>query len=556
MSWLVAFAAVVLGASAPLSGARAGTDAILILDASGSMWGAVDGQSKIAAARQAVSAILAKWKPSDRLGLMAYGHRSKGDCKDIELVVPVAPLDAAKLKTTVGALSPKGKTPLSDALRQAAQALRTTENAATVILVSDGIETCGADPCAVAAELKKAGVGLTAHVVGFDIADPLAKSQLQCIARNTGGVYLDAKNAAGLETALTKVVDATQGKKVASEAPARPVAADPLKGKTLRAVAHMAEGLDPITDANLHWALHKPGEDGEKGDYVESAHGARLGLKAEPGDYVLEVSYGEVRRLFPVTIETGKPSELDLVLDAGFVTSEGTIGGSGGKAEDISWDVKTAGGDHVAHSGDTVPRFILPAGEYTMQMSKGYASITRSFTITPGDSINLAMTLEAGSLIVDGLYAAGGPKIEEGIIIEVRKPAKQEGTEGDVVANAYDALSRLDLPAGAYDLIVRVGEASKSQRIEVKAGAQTRITADLQAGVAGIAAPGAQAIEILSARKDINGNRKSIATAYGEEANLTLPAGDYLLRVTRGSETKEQALTVKAGERTEARIAP
>src|ERR1700754_2822804 len=86
-------------------------DAILILDASGSMWGQVDGQTKISAARAAVDTILRKWKPSDRLGLIAYGHRSKGDCKDIELLAPVSTFDPAAIKKAVNALNPKGKTP-------------------------------------------------------------------------------------------------------------------------------------------------------------------------------------------------------------------------------------------------------------------------------------------------------------------------------------------------------------------------------------------------------------------------------------------------------------
>ena len=46
----------------------------------------------------------------------------------------------------------------------------------TAVLVSNGIETCVADPCTVAAELKKAGVGFVAHVIGFDVADPTAKA--------------------------------------------------------------------------------------------------------------------------------------------------------------------------------------------------------------------------------------------------------------------------------------------------------------------------------------------------------------------------------------------
>ncbi len=175
---------VIFGFAGPAA-AQTG-DAILILDASGSMWGRVDGQTKISAARKAVDSILSKWKPSDRLGLMAYGHRTKGDCRDIELVVPVGDFDAGKIRSAVRGLNPKGKTPMADSLRAAAQALRSSENKATVILVSDGIETCSPDPCAVAAELKKAGVNFTAHVIGFDVTDPAAKSQLQCIARATG----------------------------------------------------------------------------------------------------------------------------------------------------------------------------------------------------------------------------------------------------------------------------------------------------------------------------------------------------------------------------------
>ena len=51
---------------------------------------------------------------------MAYGHRSKGDCSDIELVVPVDAFDAEKIRSAVRRLSPKGKTPMADSLRAAA----------------------------------------------------------------------------------------------------------------------------------------------------------------------------------------------------------------------------------------------------------------------------------------------------------------------------------------------------------------------------------------------------------------------------------------------------
>ena len=87
------------------------------------------------------------WKPEDELGLVAYGHREKGSCKDIEVLREPGSLDSGSYMQSVRALSPKGKTPMTDAVRQAAEALKFTEKQATVILVSDGIETCDADPC-------------------------------------------------------------------------------------------------------------------------------------------------------------------------------------------------------------------------------------------------------------------------------------------------------------------------------------------------------------------------------------------------------------------------
>jgi Ca-activated chloride channel homolog len=544
------FALAALPASAQVKLSAAASDTMLVLDASGSMWGVVEGQTKIAAARQAVGAILGRWKPGDRLGLMAYGHRSKGDCRDIEVLAPVGVVDRDRILATVAALNPKGKTPLAESLRQAAAQLKSTEAKATVILVSDGIETCGADPCAVAAELKRAGVGFTAHVIGFDVADPLAKAQLQCIARNTGGVYLDARNAGELETALGKTVAATQGQRVASEAPARPPADDPLKGKNWRAVARLAEGLDPIADRTIAWTLYKPDGMGGKGEHVQTEYAARLAATAPPGHYLMEIEYGETSRLVPVTIEAGEATTYEVVLDAGYVTSEGAIAGSGAKADDWAFEVRSADGESIATAYERVPRFVLPAGNYVVELRKGQASVSKPFSLAAGDSINLALTLDAGQLLVEARYSPQGPKVETGLSVEVRKPAAA-AEQGEWVATLYDPLSRIDLPAGAYDVLVGVGQATKTARVDITSGAPTRLTVDLEAGVAGISAPGAEVIEIVSPTQDINGQRASIHTGYGATLDMAFPAGNYLARATRAGETREQAFTVKAGERTE-----
>ena len=60
--------------------------------------------------------------PGDlELGFIAYGHRDKGSCGDIELIVPPAAGTASAIAAAANALTPKGKTPISDAVRQAAE---------------------------------------------------------------------------------------------------------------------------------------------------------------------------------------------------------------------------------------------------------------------------------------------------------------------------------------------------------------------------------------------------------------------------------------------------
>ena len=143
---LACLAGAILFASA---GAAQADRAIIVLDASGSMWGQINGEAKIAIARDTLANVL-KSVPADlELGFMAYGHRDKGSCSDIELIVPPAAGTGDAIASAANALKPKGKTPISDAVRLAAEDLRYTEDKATVILITDGLETCDAQLAAV-----------------------------------------------------------------------------------------------------------------------------------------------------------------------------------------------------------------------------------------------------------------------------------------------------------------------------------------------------------------------------------------------------------------------
>jgi hypothetical protein len=178
--------------------------AVLVLDASGSMSDSVGEESKIQVAQRAVGELIGKWDADVPLGLTVYGGKT-GSCNDIRTEIPVGPVDASAFMSAVNALTPLGPTPLTDAVIAAAEQLDYEHNQATVILVSDGLETCSADPCEMATALEQKGIDLTVHVVGFGV-DPSEATTLSCIAKNTGGQYKSADDAASLSQALTGIV--------------------------------------------------------------------------------------------------------------------------------------------------------------------------------------------------------------------------------------------------------------------------------------------------------------------------------------------------------------
>ena len=204
MRFFATFAVVGTMSSAAIAQDQPNT--ILVLDGSGSMWGQIDEVAKITIAQDVVAGLLGDFPADQGLGLTVYGHRERGNCTDIETIVAPAPGTAENIVNAVNGIKPLGKTPMTDAVIAAAEALRYTEDSATVILVSDGVETCNPDPCAAARLLEEAGIDFTAHVVGFDVSDPEALAQMQCIADETGGQFLTASTADELNLAMTAVV--------------------------------------------------------------------------------------------------------------------------------------------------------------------------------------------------------------------------------------------------------------------------------------------------------------------------------------------------------------
>lgn len=203
----IAALAAVASASAELpTSARCSDDAILVFDASGSMARLADGGStRISLAREAARHVVPAAANVRRLGLVVYGPGAGDACRNFELrVAPVADA-AAPILAEIEATSTSGETPLTDAVESAAETLRFRERAAVVVLLTDGDENCGGDPCGAARRLKSEARELTVHVVGFKLGTA-PRFRAACLAEETGGLFVPTQTLDELVTALEQTL--------------------------------------------------------------------------------------------------------------------------------------------------------------------------------------------------------------------------------------------------------------------------------------------------------------------------------------------------------------
>ena len=212
VSWCVATLILpVLAHTATAADVRA---VALVLDASGSMKESLpDGVTRMDAAKRAVGKLVSTLPGDTRLAFRAYGHQSPTNaknCKDTALLSPFGSVEQVKdaVVAQANALEPQGYTPISYALQEAANDLSSEEATVhTVVLVSDGQQTCPGDPCGVAKALAEADAELVIHTIGVGV-DSATREQLTCISKAARGMYQDAANTAELEKVVAIAAEA------------------------------------------------------------------------------------------------------------------------------------------------------------------------------------------------------------------------------------------------------------------------------------------------------------------------------------------------------------
>lgn len=531
---------------------------VLILDASGSMWGQIKGEPKITIAKDTIREMLEDWDSSVELGLTTYGHRRKGDCSDIEKIIPVGPVDAKRVTRALSNINPKGKTPLSASVKQAAEELRFTEERATVILVSDGLETCDQDPCALARELEQKGVEFTTHVIGFDLGKTEETAQLRCLAEETGGRYLEAADAASLKSSINEAINEV--------AKARP-------GVTL--VAVHTPGGEPIE--NVYWEVFaEASSDLKKPQRVASGRGATPTYNLDPGNYQVKVRSvrGKARADTTITVAAETNSREEVVLaEEGIINLKAVTEAGGDPVERVYWKVFSLVPEGsmekpqvITQGGGDTPKYTLLPGEYdvTVKVSAGQAEGKKRVTVVAGKLVEEEVLIPVeGIVTLKAVNEPNGPAVQQ-VYWNVYKWQAPDSMEKPTrVKSGGPATPELRLLPGKYVAHVRSNRGKAKAKKEFKVVGGKNITEEVilpAEGVVELVAvnkPGGKLVDRVywevktKVAPDSMEKPEVLVQGGGSKRDVQLLPGTYLVSVRSipGQAKVEQEIEVVAKKR-------
>ncbi|MEI6123461.1 MAG: VWA domain-containing protein [Bacteroidota bacterium] len=180
------------------------TRILFVYDASQSMLGVWQSDRKISIASKLMCELLDSLinVPNLELGLRVYGHQKNfppQDCDDSKLEIPIGYYNIEKIKNKLKTINPKGTTPIAASLEAAGNDFPPCDNCRNIIvLITDGLEECGGDPCAVSLALQKKGVALKPFIIGIGRNFKLS---FDCV-----GTYFDATTEKDFSNALKVVI--------------------------------------------------------------------------------------------------------------------------------------------------------------------------------------------------------------------------------------------------------------------------------------------------------------------------------------------------------------
>ena len=438
--------AIIIGCATTAWTAEPGKHVMLILDASGSMWGQLEGKAKITIAKEVMSEIIQDLSSDLQVGLTVYGHRQRDDCNDIEEIVQLTALDRNRLIAGVHSIKPKGKTPIGRSISLAADRMKNYGPESSIILVSDGEETCGGDPCKLTADLKSKGMALTIHVVGFGVEGKASK-QLACIARAGGGTYTEAKDAGKLKLAIAGALEKALDENLVVRAVQT--------GKTKTGKPAPLDALVKVF---------------KNGVQIAETSGTKAGFKLDPGAYDITVSIQsleQTRRLENVVVNAKTKTEKEVSFSVSAIGVRAVD--SMDKPIEAYLRIYAQNEEEAeaeGWSGLEQPRlFALPANTYRVEINEPATSqkiILDEVVLREGREVIKKAAFAKARLGVRAKDSKGRPI---NVFVRVFRQGEPDDEATSDWSNA-ESENFIELPPGTYDLTVE--EDRTNQRISLK----------------------------------------------------------------------------------------
>jgi Ca-activated chloride channel homolog len=519
---------------------------IVVFDGSGSMWGTLEGSrvNKLTIARDGLRQALSKIGTQTQVGLAGFGHR-RGDCGDVEIMLPPAPLDVDRIMGPLGPYNPKGRGPLTLALREAGKVLAGRRGRKSLVLIFDDADNCRPDLCAVAAELKAAGI--TAHAVGLGVKT-VDLPKMACLPQITGGKWFNAMTAEQVSAALDESLelasdDVSSAEPSAAAAPmpvgaAAAVGADAPPGLYLRAT--LGPNTDPVAWP-LHWTVLR--EDAE-GDVLLDARVANPMVVAGPGRYVVEVHDGAVAARQLVEVGHNVATIAILVLNAGTVQVKAQMTRTGAPVGDATITIAAAGNGDTKKEAPRGPPLavfrgsegtaLLPQGHYLVRAEEGLVRSERAIIVPAGSQGRIEVPLNGARVIVtasmhDGIAADEAVRDAVFSVVEDDPDAPKGRRE---LARSARRQAEFMLAPGTYYVVARQGGVEARERIALGPGDVVRRTLVLAPGRLVLSTRGATTTPTLNEPvmyriERIDGVTGDVVTTSRPSPGLLLASGRY-----------------------------
>jgi len=479
------------GAATP---ARAGNETVLVLSHANSMWSRMDGGQKIKVLRGSVASILRAQEGKLDLGVMTFGANKPRSCDAMDTVKPIGPIKPAADIKAIEAVNPKGSASVAASITAAAKLFKTQNGAQSIILVSDSMDECKADPCAIAAELKERSPRTIIHFIALGEKSEEKLAELACVPEQTGGVFITAENETELNDALQKTFQlAALGTSEDPEGVAMPLALPP-GGAGAGAAAEKPTSTEPGT-LSVSAILAKDSQT-LTGGLIWRIYDGRV---HDDGSYKLLETFREPRL------------------------------------------TRT-----------------LPGGEYLVNAAYGRANVTKRLTIWPDKQLDDVFNLNAGGLRLYATLAKQPLLSEQSLTFDVYSDeSDQFGNRRKVIAGAKSGVV-MRLNSGAYRIESTYGDSNAviEAEVAVEPGKLTEATVDHQAGKVTfrlVQKPGGEALAD-TIWNIYSGDGQLVKKSGGAFPSHVLAAGNYEVRVEHGQKEFGSKFTVEAGDKKQVEV--